>query len=87
MAYRRDIEQKGEPSQEGPSGAQGDLPSDHIFGRRLVAVGLEDVFYEPFKFPQEKHINLGNLQRMMLHVLQRELVEEVGRIKETANVD
>jgi len=51
--------------------------SDHIIGQRLAVVGLNDVFYEPFMFPQEKHINLGNLQRMMLHVLQREPVEEV----------
>lgn len=62
-------------------------PSDEIFARRLADVGLPDVFYQPKRNPQDDIINLGNLQRMVLHVLQRELVQEVRIIQETSCVN
>ena len=87
MARRWDIEQGRQPVHERPCNAPPKDPRDQVFGQRLSAVGLDDVFYEPIKFLGERHINLGNLQRMMLHHLQRELVEEVSKIKAAGSVD
>lgn len=59
----------------------GPLEPNRIFGQRLAAVGLEDVFYTPSRDPDERIIDLPNLHRMMLHTLQRDLIEEVGKIR------
>ena len=62
-------------------------PADIIFGQRLARVGMPDVFYNPFRDREESVINLGNLQRMVLHTLQRQLVKEVAKIETTKLVD
>ncbi len=80
MARRWDIEQGTQPVHERPCNAPPIDSRDQVFGQRLSAVGLTDVCYEPDEFRGERHINLGNLQRMMLHHLRREIVEEVSKI-------
>lgn len=87
MAGRSDIEQGRQPAHERSRNPPPMDPGDQAFAQRLSAVGLEDVFYEPGRFPGEMHINLGNLHRMMLHHLQREIVEEVSKIKVAGSVD
>jgi hypothetical protein len=87
MARRWDIEQGGLPVDERPCNLPPKDPRYQVFGQRVNAVGLIDVLYDSEKFPGERHINLGNLQRMMLYHLQRELVEEVSQIKAAGSVD
>jgi hypothetical protein len=48
--------------------AERSVPGD-IFRPRLAAVCLPDVFYHPGRSAQENIVNLGNLQRLILHVL------------------
>jgi hypothetical protein len=62
-------------------------PRDQVFGHILRAAGIRDVFYEPIRNLGERHTSLGNLQRMILRHLQRELVEDVSKIKTARAVD
>ncbi|PVH72421.1 hypothetical protein DL98DRAFT_610679 [Cadophora sp. DSE1049] len=55
---------------ERPRNAPPINPDYNVFGQRLSAVGIGQVFYQPHRFPGDWHINLGNLQRMMLHHVQ-----------------
>ncbi|KAH9223720.1 hypothetical protein DL95DRAFT_379735 [Leptodontidium sp. 2 PMI_412] len=90
MASGWDLEQGRQPVlgvHERPHNAPPIDPDYNVFGQRLSAVGIDQVFYQPHKFPGDWHINLGNLQRMMLHHVQRELVEEVSKMKEAGSMD
>lgn len=84
MPHTSDIELGEAPCETPPR--KETLVADEVFGQRLADVGFPDVFYHPKRNMQESIINLGNLQRMMLHFLQRELVQEVTAIQETASV-
>lgn len=74
-----DIEQ-GQSMDESP------LQQNQAFGHRLAAVGLPEVFYHPSQNNDEYIINLPNLQRMMLHTFQRDLVHEVSSIRNSKTV-
>jgi hypothetical protein len=48
---------------------------------------MPDVLYNPHRDADEWIINLGNLHRMTMYDLQREIVQEVAKIKQTDTVD
>lgn len=73
-------------SDAGPGSREKDSVADQVFGQRLAHIRLPDLYYVDARFPDELHINLPNLHRMMLHSLQRELVEEVSKIRQTVTV-
>ena len=64
-----------------------DDSSDYRFGQRLARVGFPEVFYRPSWDLKENVINLGNRYRMMLHAIQREIVDEVATIQHTRVVE
>jgi hypothetical protein len=86
MASRDDLE-LGETNQELPRDNRGDSGSDQTLGQLLAEVGMPDVLYNPHRDADEWIINLGNLHRMTMYDLQREIVEEVAKIKQTDTVD
>ena len=53
------------------------------FDQRLARVSVSDLFYERAgdTVKGDYNVNLGNLQRMILHGLQKELVDEIAGIK------
>ena len=60
------------------------------FDTRLATVGLaSDLFYQWVgnKKKREYHVNLGNLHRMILHGLQKELVDMVAEIDRKGTVN
>ena len=67
-----------------------ECPPNTAFDERLATVGLaSDLFYRwaGNREKHEYHVNLGNLHRVMLHGLQKELVDEVAEINRKATVD
>jgi len=83
MAQTTNIEMGAPNTRVQQPGSPAPDPADIIFGQRLARVGMPDIFYNPFRDPKESVINFGNLQRMVLHALQRELVKEVAKIETT----
>jgi hypothetical protein len=86
MASQHDPE-LGERSHGIPREHRGNSSPDQTLGQLLLEVGLRDVLYNPHRDAEEWIINLGNLHRMTMFDLQRELVEEVAKIKQTETVD
>lgn len=86
MASQHDSE-LGERNHGIPRGHRGNSSSEQTLGQLLAEVGLQEVFYNPHRDPEEWIINLGNLHRMTMFDLQREIVEEVAKIKQTETVD
>jgi hypothetical protein len=48
---------------------------------------MPDVLYNPHRDAEEWVINLGNLHRMTMYDLQREIAEQVAKIRRTETVD
>lgn len=81
MASQHDVELGGDIQ-----GQTAVAREDH-FGDLLADVGMSDVFYHPHRDARESIINLGNLHRMTIHALQKDIVEEVAKIGDTHTVD
>jgi hypothetical protein len=86
MASRHDIE-LGHRSSGFPRDHRGNSRSEQTLGQLIAEVGMPDVLYNPHRDAEEWIINLGNLHRMTMYDLQREVVEQVAKIRRTETVD
>ena len=52
------------------------------FGQRVLTFGVPDLFYPTNEADGEFHVNLSSLQRINLHILQKEVLNQITKIGE-----